>query len=187
MLDCGHLLRLDTTFKPEIYHFLIKLPLISEKEDGGYCIKWIYFAYEILFIPNKVFQKKKFFLKILHRQIPKPTHTQKMKLDALSSLLWVVFFIAIPGKRFVWVNGSSKILEKEIEPNCVYVLSLHKWMFFKLWSKLLSVEQATFFKATHEWNSDIFITTGPGFILIGYFYNHRARFLRHLIVRSFFG
>ena len=105
----------------------------------------------------------------------------------LSSLLWVVFFIAIPGKRFVWVNGSSKILEKEIEPNCVYVLSLHKWMFFKLWSKLLSVELATFFKATYEWNSDIFITTGPGFILIGYFYNHRARFLRHLTVRSFFG
>ena len=95
----------------------------------------------------------------------------------LSSLLWVVFFIAIPGKRFVWVNGSSKILEKEIEPNCVYVLSLHKWMFFKLWSKLLSVEQATFFKATHGWNS----------ILIGYFYNHSARFLRHLIVRSVFG
>ena len=31
----------------------------------------------------------------------------------LSSLLWVVFCIAIPGKRFVWVKDSSKILEKK--------------------------------------------------------------------------
>ena len=60
MLHCGHLLKLDTTVKAEMNHFLIKLPLISEKGDGRYCIKRIYFAHQVLFVPNKVFKKKNF-------------------------------------------------------------------------------------------------------------------------------